>query len=168
MPELPASIRNFFAAAGWLPGRRVEISASIPADHPAATILAEFGGLTVARFDEDARGEECAVGHLGFRELFPDNLINLRWRRFWKNTHLIGIADIHHSHAEWYIDTRGRIIGTSCQHDAFWLAGEMFCEAVERSLYGRRNRPILLPDQSSVTLYGDEFTSESPELYRYE
>jgi hypothetical protein len=59
------------------------------------------------------------------------------------------------------------VFGRSCIHDAFWLARESFAEAAERSLFGRRVRPLLRPDQSSVTLYGHLFTADSPQLYRY-
>ena len=59
MVELPESIRPLFLAAGWQPGRRVAVSPAVPTDHPAAAILATFGGLTVSR-PAGAERAECS------------------------------------------------------------------------------------------------------------
>lgn len=154
-----------FVAAGWHPGRKVDVSPAVPSGNPAAAILTEFAGLTVAR-PQGAAGEECAPSDLAFRELFPDPSILEVWAGLLR-TRLVGVAGIHHGHGEWYVAEDGRVFGRSCVHDAFWLAGASFAEAIEGSLFGRRVRPLLRPDQSSVTLYGDEFTADSPQLYRY-
>lgn len=69
MIELPESVRPRFVAAGWFPARQVAVSTAVPADHPAATILAAFGGLTVT--PECNAGEECATNDLAFQELSP-------------------------------------------------------------------------------------------------
>ena len=61
--DLPERIRPRFIAAGWFPGRRVAVSAAVPTDHPAAAVLAAFGGLTVA--PDRKGGEECESGRLG-------------------------------------------------------------------------------------------------------
>lgn len=137
----------------------------MPTDHPAAAILPAFGGLTVSR-PEGAEGEECGLDDLAFRELFPDASILGGWAGL-LGTRLVGVADVHHGHGEWYVAADGRVFGRSCVHDAFWLAGESFAEAAERSLFGRRVRPLLRPGQSSVRLYGDQFTADSPQVYRY-
>lgn len=165
MVDLPDRIRPLFVSAGWHSDRRVPVSLEVPADHPAAAILGAFGGLTVTR-PEDAEGEECALDDLTFRELSPDPSILDVWAKL-LGTRLVGIADIHVGHGEWYIASDGRVFGRSCVHDAFWLAGESFEEAAERSLFGRRVRPLLRPGQESVTLYGIEFDAESTGLYRY-
>jgi hypothetical protein len=165
MVELPESVRPLFVAARWHPGRRVEVSPAVPANHPAAGILAEFGGLTVAP-PEDAAGEECGLDDLVFRQSHRADSVADRWENL-LGTRLISVADIHHGHAAWYVAADRRVFGRSYIHDAFWLAGRSFGEAVERSLLGRRVRPMLRPDQSSVTLYGIRFTADSPELYRY-
>jgi hypothetical protein len=165
MVELPDSVRPLFVAAGWQPGRRVDVSPAVPRDHPAAEILATFGGLTVAP-PEDAHGEECGLDDLVFRESHRADLTADGWDAV-LGTRLISVADIHHGHAAWYVAADRRVFGRSYIHDAFWLAGLSFGEAVERSLLGRRVKPMLRPDQSSVTLYGARFTADSPELYRY-
>jgi hypothetical protein len=137
---------------------------SVPAGHPAAAILAEFGGLTVDP-GRDA-GEECATNDLAFLALWPDESITRIWGEL-LGTRLVGIAEVHSGHGELYVAADGRCFGRSCIHDAFYFEGASFAETVERSLLGRRSRPMLRPDQSSVTLYGVRFTADSPEVYQY-
>jgi SUKH-3 immunity protein len=164
MVDVPQSVRPRFITAGWYPGRRVPVSETVPADHPAAAILAAFGGLTVTP-DREA-GEECASDDLAFRELSPDVSIIEVWAGL-LGTRLVGVAEMHRGHGELYVATDGRCFGRSCVHDAFYFEGVSFAEAAERALFGRRSRPLLRPDQSSVTLYGDHFTADSTEVYRY-
>ena len=80
---------------------------------------------------------------------------------------LVGIADVHNAHAELYVAADGRCFESSCIHPAFYFRGASFAEAVEGMLLGQRARPMLRPGQESVTLYGERFTENSPELYRY-
>lgn len=164
MVELPESVRLRFLEAGWYPGRRVEVSAAVPANHPAAAILAAFGGLTVVP-DHEA-GEECAPDDLAFRELESDESITEVWARL-LGSRLVGVAEMHHGHGELYVAADGRCFGRSLMHDAFYFEGGSFAEAVERAMLGRRSRPLLRPNQASVTLYGIQFTADSPEVYRY-
>jgi hypothetical protein len=164
MIELPESVRPRFVAAGWHPGRRVAVSAAVPADHPAAAVLAAFGGLIVTPDRED--GEECAPDDFVFRELFPDESITVVWAGL-IGTRLVGVAHMHYGHGELYIAADGRCFGRSCVHDAFYFKGTSFAEAAERAMLGRRSRPLLRPNQSSVMAYGKRFTPDSPEVYRY-
>lgn len=161
MIEPPASVRPQFVAAGWHPGRRVEVSPAVPSDHPAAVVLAAFGGLTVSP-DRDS-GEECGPTELEFCELDVD-------RSGWSQrlgVELVGIADLQWGHGELFLANDGRCFGRSRMHPAFFLVGESFAAAVEAVLLGRRSRPLLRPDQTSVTLYGIRYTADSPEVYRY-
>jgi hypothetical protein len=82
-------------------------------------------------------------------------------------TRLVGIADMHHGHGELYVATDGRCFGRSCMHDAFYFEGASFAEAAEWAMLGRRSRPLLRPEQQSVTLYGIRFAADSPVVYRY-
>jgi hypothetical protein len=164
MVEIPESVRPRFVAAGWHPGRRVTVSLAVPADHPAAVILAAFGGLTITP-DREA-GEECAPDDLAFQELFPDESVTEVWSRL-LGIRLVGVAEMHHGHGELYVGADGRCFGRSCVHDAFYFEGASFAEAAERALRGRRSRPLFRPDQVSVTLYGIRYTPDSPEVYRY-
>jgi hypothetical protein len=162
--EPPESVRPLFVAAGWRPGRQVAVSPSVPAEHPTAAILSALGGLKVA--PDRKSGEECAPNDLAFRELWPDEFITRVWGKL-LGTRLVGIADMHYGHGQLYIAADGRCFGRSLIHDAFYFEGASFAEAVERSLLGRRARPMLRPDQRSVMLYGLRYTHGSTELYRY-
>jgi hypothetical protein len=164
MIELPESVRPLFIAAGWRQWRRVAVPSSVPAEHPAAAILAALGGLTV--YPDRKLGEECAPDDLAFQFLEPDESIIEVWGGL-LSTRLVGVAEVHGSHGELYVAADGRCFGRSLMHDAFYYEGASFAEAVERSLLGKRSRPMLRPDQSSVTLYGIHFTTDSPEVYRY-
>jgi SUKH-3 immunity protein len=161
--ELPDSVRQSFVAAGWQPERQVAVPSSVPAEHPAAAIVAALGGLNVV--PNRKSGEECAPNDLAFREVTLDDYINV-WATL-LGTLLVGIAEVHDGHGELYVATDGRCFGRSCIHDAFYFEGQTFADAVERSLLGRRVRPMLLPDQPSVSLYGIQYTPDSPKLYRY-
>ena len=128
MVQVPESIRLRFVAAGWYPGRRVALSPAVPAIHPAAAILATFGGLTITPDRED--GEECAPDDLTFRELRPDDSITVVWAGL-LSTQLVGVADKHRGHGELYVAADGRCFGRSWVHDAFYFEGASFAEAAE-------------------------------------
>ena len=152
-----------FVLAGWYPGRNRPVPASIPPGHPAAGVLARFGGLTVGRC---GAGRECATSDIRFGPVVPADPDIPRWEALLATT-LIGVAEVHHSHGELYVDSSGRYYGLSGVHDAFYLEGLHFSEAVEGLLLGRRARPMLRPDQESVTLYGVDFTADHPGIYRW-
>ena len=160
--ELPNSIRPIFAEAGWKPGRRISVCPVVPLKHPAHSVLAEFGELTVG---ENGSGEECAKHSLSFGYIEPDRAV-LRWANLLQ-TQLIGVAEIENGHAELYVDASGRWFFASCIRDAFAFEGVSFAEAMERELLGRRCMPMLRPDQSRVVMWGEEFTSDDPRVYRY-
>ncbi len=164
MVDVPESVRLRFIAAGWHPGRRVAVPAAVPADHPAAVVLAAFSGLAITPTTK--AGEECSADDLAFRELWPDESVIVVWAGL-LGTRLVGVAEMHHGHSELYIAADGRCFGRSCVHDAFWFKGASFAEAAERCLLGRRSRPLLRPDQASVWLYGIPYTPDSPETYQY-
>ena len=80
---------------------------------------------------------------------------------------MVGIATVHHNHGDLFIDTIGRCFSISAVHDATSYEGASCGEAMRGLLRGIRCRPMLRPDQQSVSLYGDEFTANSPEVYEY-
>lgn len=163
MIAIPPSIQPLFAAAGWYSGRRVAAPLKVPADHPAAAILTEFGGLNVGRV---GTGQECATSDVSFgRELSGHSQVDV-WSRLLGSS-LIGVAETHHAHGELYVDARGRHFNLSLIHDAFSFEGSSFGDAMERLLLGRRSQPMLRPDQSTVVLYGEEFTADHPGVYRF-
>jgi hypothetical protein len=161
--KLPSKVVWQFVLSGWYPGRSRTVPASIPPGHPAAEVLARFGGLTVGLC---GAGEQCATSDLRFRPVGPTAPDIRIWNALLATT-LIGVAEVHHSHGELYVDLSGRYYGLSCIHDAFYFEGSTFGEAVEGLLFGRRARPMLRPDQESVTLYGVEFTADHPGIHRY-
>jgi hypothetical protein len=160
--ELSESVRPIFAAAGWECGRRVAVPAAVPREHPAHAVLAEFGGLLVGN---DRAGQECATAAVEFKYLEPDRSISV-WADLLRSR-LIGVADVSNGHAEMYVDDSGRLFWASCIHDAFSFAGASFAEAMERLLLGKRSQPMLRPDQSSVDMWGEVFTSDDPRVYKY-
>src|SRR5262245_57197006 len=164
MLDLPESVRSRFVAAGWFPARRVAVSLALPANHPATTILSTLRGLTVK--PDRQSGEECAPDDLAFCEFGPNDSSVEMWEGL-LDTQLVGVAEMHRGHGELYVAADGRCFGRSCVHDAFYFEGANFAAAAERAMFGRRSRPLLRPDQTSVMLYGIRFTSDSPEVYRY-
>lgn len=152
-----------FLAAGWKPGRKIEVFPPIPREHPAEDILSEFGGLRVG---QAGSGLECATSDVAFCHLPPCEIVVGVWGRLLR-TRLVGVAQVHNDHAELYLDESGRYFGASQMHDAFYFEGASFGEAMERLLLGRRSRPMLRPDQETITLYGETFTADDPAVYKY-
>ena len=163
MVELPGAVRRFFVEAGWYPGRSVPVPTSVPRDHPAWEVLSALGGLTILR----RYGPEWPpIEELEFGPLDPCPDITGVWGGL-LGSRLVGIAEVHNAHGELYLAADGRCFGSSRVHDAFYFEGESFAEAVEARLLGRWARPMLRPGQEYVTLYGERFTADSLELYRY-
>jgi hypothetical protein len=166
MVELPDTVRQYFLDAGWYPGRIVPVPASVPRDHPAWAVLAAFGGLKILEREPDPDPDWPPIEELVFRELHRCPAVTDVWGGL-LGTRLVGIADVHNAHAELYLAADDRCFELSLMHDAFCYLGPSFAVAVEGMLLGQRARPMLRPDQPSVTLYGEQFTPDSPELYRY-
>lgn len=164
MIEIPAKVRSLFIAAGWYPGRTVRLSSNVPTDHPAAAILAQFGGLTVGR---SGVGEECATSDVSFQEVsWKDARLDL-WTRL-LHTELVGIAEMSNEHEALYVDGNGHCYGACLISDGFGFEGASFIEAIERRLLGRRSRPMLRPDQEVVRWYGQEIRADDPRVYRWD
>ena len=138
------------------------MSALVPNNHPASSILAEFGDLTVG---DGGAGQECAKSALAFMYLESDRSIAV-WADLLLDQ-LIGIADVTNGHAELYVGSSGRYYVASAVHDAFSFAGASFGEATERLLLGRRSQPMLRPDQADVVWYGEVFAADDPRIYKY-
>jgi hypothetical protein len=163
---IPEELLSHFQSAGWRPGRSVSlpdsITAQISAGHPALPILAAFSGITVGKCKA---GEQCATSDVAFGFVERSYQADV-WSGL-LGTVLVGIASVHHDHGELYVDLAGRFYGVSTIHDATCYEGTSFGEAMRGLLCGIRCRPMLRPDQQSVTFYGDEFTADSPEVYDY-
>jgi hypothetical protein len=164
--EPPDAMRQWFIDAGWHPGRFVAVPPSVPPRHPAWYILAAFDGLVLLERDPEPNPDWPPIEALAFRALYPCPAVTEVWGNL-LGTVLIGIASVHNDHAELYIASDGRCFESSNMHDAVYYRGGSFAETIESILLGRRARPMLRPDQPSVTLYGERFTADSLELYRY-
>lgn len=161
--KLSAETRQLLQDAGWFPGRRVATRA--PLGHPAESILAALSGLRVG---QTGPGETCARSDISFflLELEPDDVDMHEWSRL-LGTALVGVGEVHNAHGELWVAADGRWFGRSLVHRAFYFEGADIVEAMEGLLRGRRARPLIHPDEESVTLYGDRYTREHPEIYDF-
>jgi SUKH-3 immunity protein len=137
----------------------------VPPGHPAAAILAEFGGLNVGM--TTSGGKECGRSDIAFGQPGASEASEIQLWSVLLNSPLVYIAAVQNSHEELYVDGYDRHFGLSMIHDAFYFEGASFGEAVERLLLGFRARPMLRPDQPTVELYGEVFAAGHPSLYRY-
>ena len=138
------------------------MTAQIPQGHPAVPILSAFSGLTVGKC---GAGEQCGTSDVAFGFVERGDEADV-WSVLLQ-TVLVGIATVDHNHGDLFIDSTGRCFLISGVHDATCYEGASFSEAMRGLLRGLRCRPMLRPDQQSVTLYGDEFTADSPEVFDY-
>ena len=166
MTLVPEDLATYFNLAGWQPGRSIALPKSItdqiPEAHPAGRILSEFSGITVGKCEA---GEECATSDVAFQfiEAIDEAAV---WSEL-LGTLLVGIATVHHNHGDLFVDSLGRYFSISSVHDATCFEGDSFADAMRRLLHGNRCRPMLRPDQQSVMMYGEEFTSNSAEVFDY-
>jgi hypothetical protein len=163
--NLPESVIVLFRAAGW-PLSKAGSEPSVPAEHPAVVVLSELSGLTVG---DCGAGIECARSDIAFERddrLEQDEVIQ-QWAYLMK-TRLVCIGGVHNFHAVLLMDSSGACYQSSLIHEAFSFEGESFGVAVERILLGRKGEPMLRPEQSSVSMYGETIKSGHPSLFRYQ
>jgi hypothetical protein len=163
---IPAEIMPMFLTGGWTPTRREIVPWHVPSHHPAHVILTQLGGLTIG---ECGPGTETPANDIAFRAIEPDEHDDelALWQPL-LSSRLVSIADVHHGHAELFVDERWRFFTRSYIHDAIWFDGDSFATAMKNILLGYHSRPMLRPGQASVRYCGIEYTAGSPELYRYE
>lgn len=161
----PTRLLAQFLFAGWYPGRRRKVSPLVPAGHPAAAVLAAFGGLHVGCV---GRGQECEASDIQITELDNGLPIVDTWTNL-LGTPLIGIAEVHNAHGELYIDGFGRCFQLAqVDEDTTTFEGGTFDEAATRLILGRKARPMLRPDQEAVCLYGQTFRRRDPGIHCYQ
>jgi hypothetical protein len=165
MTTLPTAVLPIFAAAGWFPGRKVPVSPAVPASHPVAAILSEFGGLNVGK---PGPGMECARSdvifcwspHEDYQEIFEiGDLLQ---------TELACFATAHNHHECLYVDGEGRVFAVFPVMSGIALMGRTFGEAMERALLGRKASPILLPSHDRVSWYGQVLLRGNPQFMSIE
>jgi len=111
------------------------------------------------------KGIECATSDVRFCEPEIDTP-GAAWERLLQ-TKLVAVAEVHNAHGLLCVASDGRCFGASYIHDAFYYEGSCIDEALEHLLIGIRARPMLRPDQHTVTLYGVQFAVGDSALYRY-
>ncbi|MGH8443935.1 MAG: SUKH-3 domain-containing protein, partial [Solimonas sp.] len=102
--ELTDRQKTLAEYAGWHEARVVPVPAAVPADHPAAAILAALGGLTLG---STSPGQECARSTVCFVHLEEPDARIASWQRVLDTT-LIGIAELDDGHGELYVSADGR------------------------------------------------------------
>jgi hypothetical protein len=166
MTLVPEDLLKYFKHAGWKPQRSVALPKSItdqiPGGHPAGPILSEFSGITVGR---NGAGKECGTSDVAFQFVQLTDEADV-WSDLLGTT-LVGIATVGSNHADLFVDSLERYFCISSVHDATCFEGASFGESMRRLLLGIRCRPMLRPDQQSVTVYGEVFTADSPEVFDY-
>ena len=154
MSIVPVSMRSTFEAAGWHQGRAVRTDPRVPTTHPARTVLAELGGLTI----RDPSPRVCAIA---FQFVDEGALDVVDWEAALRMK-MIGIAQEDTGHGELYMTERGHVIGCSMVHPAISFVGPSIQQALEAISRGEQSRPMLLSHQKEVTLYGVVFRSGDP------
>jgi hypothetical protein len=145
-----------FEHAGWFPGRQADVRVDAPPGHPARALLLELSGLALVR-------PRSSVVEVHFQPVSMAAGRVVAWATALR-THMSGIAETDDAQGELYMTDAGHVIGCSLVHDAFWLQGRTFAEAMERIWSGERSRPMLLPGQEETVLYGTTFRPGDPEI----
>ena len=159
--DLPPEVARLFALAGWKDGRQAAAPPFADTAHPAEEVLRSFAGLVVR---PEKEGVECGASTVSFGSVEVRDPLVAEWEVL-LDTKLVPIGECDFGHDALLMATDGRCFGLSYIHEAFYFHGNTLREAITRILTGRRARPMLLPRQSSVTLYGEVFNQNSPSLY---
>ena len=125
------------------------VPAEVPAGHPATAVLAELGGIAWL----NPAPNVCSVA---FQHVAEGASSIAAWEAA-LDTKMVGIAEEDDGHGELYLTDRGEVIGCSLVHPACFLVGRTFIEAVEAIGRGERARPMLLPREDEIVLYGITF-----------
>ena len=149
MTLVPPHLRPRFRDAGWFEGRHASVDPAIYQDHPASEILHALGGLELSQPSPN-------VNLIAFKTV-SGSLPVLAGLEAALNTKLFGIAEQDDGHAELYVASRGQVIGCSLVHSACWFLGATFASSLEALVRGERARPIMLPGDTKVSLYGQVF-----------
>lgn len=149
MTFVPTKLRPAFHHAGWFEGRNVVVDPAVPRDHPAHAVLAELNGLAVPHPAPN-------IEMLAFEPVSEAASLLARLEAALR-TRLVGIAELDGGHAELYVAAGGQLIGCSLVHSACWLVGRTVARGLAAMADGDRSRPILLPGDGEVSLYGQVF-----------
>jgi hypothetical protein len=149
-----------FREAGWFPDRSVEVAGDVSHTHPAYHILRAFGGLTVGI---TGPGEDCASSDIAFG-CTPCHCASIDDWEHALNTELVCLGDYHNGHGQLWLDRQGRLFSQGMVAPMMLFEGNSFAEGVEALLKGRRSKPMLLPWQSEVVVWGERFRAGDPRV----
>jgi len=161
--NLDPAVYSWLCASGWQRDRRVKVPQSVPETHPAFSLLESFGGLSLYQQVDSAVDAE-PICEIQFTALNYEAVETHQWNEI-LDTELIGIGGAHNEHEQVFAGSKGRIFAASLIHDAFYFHGITIEDYLFGLLTGRRARPMLRPDQNTVTLYGLQYSVGDPEVY---
>jgi SUKH-3 immunity protein len=137
MNSLPESCLQLFEAAGWFPGRSVDVHfdrlESLRSYDLAEPLLREFGGLHVGKCGP---GRDCATSdiefsrHLSVADRYAVSALES------PGSDLFPMGQAHLGHLELFLDERGRLFAYGVPDGSLQVVGESFFEGVERLLIG--------------------------------
>jgi len=108
--RFPSAVIELLRAAGWQPGREVELPSELPGDYEifprAADVLREFGGLHIGTAGP---GQECATSDLAVTPKAADGLSEYTGRTTSDGAKLYPIGEFSNGHATLLIDHRGQV-----------------------------------------------------------
>lgn len=153
MDLLTAKIAPAFRDAGWFHGRSVDVDRNVPRAHPAFVILRAFAGLNVGK---TGPGKECATSNIEFG-LPPCRDENVDAWQLALNTEFVCLGEYHCGHGQLWLDNKSRLFASGLVAPMMLFVGKSFAEGVEALLNGHRPRPMLLPWQQKVMVWGEWF-----------
>lgn len=165
--EFAADILPLMIAAGWAPGRHVELPwlTGQDAAHPAFRALSTLAGLHIG---ECGAGIECARSDMLFVRI-EDSWAEIEQWESWLGTRLIGIGYLHHHHGAFYIDTKGRGFNFDLTGDfGLMFLGDTLSDSMRTELLGFRGRPMLAPGKECVEVWGQRFIRGDPAIYQWD
>ena len=125
----------------------------VPSAHPARAVLMQQDGQS--------------SGSIIYRLLAPDEYSrNIAVWEALLGTRLIGIGEFGGGYELLFLASDGRCFSEDIvDGDVFHYHAESLTHFEQMTLSGTRSRPMLRPDQQSITSWGLRFTRDSPEVY---
>jgi len=161
--NLAPEIENWLSESGWHRDRRVEVASVVPKAHPAHAVLESLDGLSLYQ-TRDSGSNADPICEIRFTPLDFEATDIHGWSQTLR-TELIGIGGGHNDHEQVFVDSAGRIFAASLIHDAFYFRGDSINDYLLGLMSGRRARPMLRPSQTTVMLYGVQYSRDDPEVY---
>ena len=156
MSVAPSRFMSHLRRSGWRENRQVAVDGRVPSNHPAYQVLSELGGVSFA-------SREWNKILLDFQYVEEAAEEARKWTQAY-GMRLVGVAEIHNGHGEAYMTEQEHLIAFSLIHDACWFLGANLEAAMDALWREERARPMLLPGQESVDLYGETIMGKDPRV----